>query len=142
MRVLVIEDDEAIRSVLERGLRAEGFEVDACADGSTGLTRALDRSHAAIVLDLLLPGLTGYKVCEHLRAEGVDTPILVLSAKSGEYDQIDVLDHSLAIAAWFCGLTPSCRAADENRNGAGGTIPPPPALRDRPVPRPPSTTVR
>ncbi|MFN8022503.1 MAG: response regulator transcription factor [Acidimicrobiales bacterium] len=92
MRVLVIEDDEAIRSVLERGLRAEGFEVDACADGSTGLTRALDRSHAAIVLDLLLPGLTGYKVCEHLRAEGVDTPILVLSAKSGEYDQIDLLD--------------------------------------------------
>ena len=92
MRVLVIEDDEAIRSVLERGLRAEGFEVDACADGSTGLTRALDGGHAAIVLDLLLPGLTGYKVCEHLRAEGIATPILVLSAKSGEYDQIDLLD--------------------------------------------------
>lgn len=92
MRVLVIEDDEAIRSVLERGLRAEGFEVDACADGSSGLTRALDGGHAAIVLDLLLPGLSGYRVCEHLRAEGVDTPILVLSAKSGEYDQIDLLD--------------------------------------------------
>jgi two-component system OmpR family response regulator len=92
VRVLVIEDDEAIRSVLERGLRAEGFEVDACADGSTGLTRALDGGHAAIVLDLLLPGLTGYKVCEHLRAEGIATPILVLSAKSGEYDQIDLLD--------------------------------------------------
>lgn len=92
VRVLVIEDDEAIRSVLERGLRAEGFEIDACADGSTGLARALDGGHAAIVLDLLLPGLTGYRVCEHLRAEGVRTPILVLSAKSGDYDQIDLLD--------------------------------------------------
>ncbi len=92
VRVLVIEDDDAIRSVLERGLRAEGFEVDACADGASGLWKALEGGHAAIVLDLLLPGLTGYKVCEQLRAEGVGTPILVLSAKSGEYDQIDLLD--------------------------------------------------
>lgn len=92
VRILVIEDDDAIRSVLERGLRAEGFEVDACADGSTGLTTALAGGHAAIVLDLLLPGLTGYRVCEHLRSEGIVTPILVLSAKSGEYDQIDLLD--------------------------------------------------
>jgi DNA-binding response OmpR family regulator len=92
MRVLVIEDDEAIRSVLDRGLRAEGFDVDTCADGPTGLWRALERDHAAIVLDLLLPGLNGYAVCEKLRAEGLGTPILVLSAKSGEYDQIDLLD--------------------------------------------------
>jgi DNA-binding response OmpR family regulator len=92
VRVLVIEDDEAIRSVLERGLRAEGFEVDTCADGATGLWRALEGDHAAVVLDLLLPGLNGYGVCEKLRAEGVTTPILVLSAKAGEYDQIDLLD--------------------------------------------------
>lgn len=90
--MLLIEDDEAIRSVLERGLRAHGFEVDSCADGSSGLWRALDGGHAAIVLDLLLPGTNGYAVCEHLRREGVDTPILVLSAKSGEMDQIDLLD--------------------------------------------------
>jgi len=92
MRVLVIEDDEAIRSVLDRGLRAEGFDVDLCSDGPTGLWKALEGGHAAIVLDLLLPGLSGYLVCEKLRAEGVTTPILVLSAKSGDYDQIDLLD--------------------------------------------------
>lgn len=88
----MIEDDDAIRSVLERGLRAHGFDVDCCADGSTGLWRALDGGHVAIVLDLLLPGCNGYAVCERLRAEGVTTPILVLSAKSGEHDQIDLLD--------------------------------------------------
>jgi len=92
VRVLVIEDDEAIRSVLDRGLQAEGFDVDLCEDGPSGLWKAIEGGHAAIVLDLLLPGLTGYRVCEQLRAEGVSTPILVLSAKSGEYDQIDLLD--------------------------------------------------
>ena len=63
MRVLVIEDDEAIRSVLDRGLRAEGFDVDLCSDGPSGLWKALEGGHAAIVLDLLLPGLSGYLVC-------------------------------------------------------------------------------
>jgi two-component system OmpR family response regulator len=92
MRVLVIEDDEAIRSVLDRGLQAEGFDVDLCDEGPTGLWKALEGGYAAIVLDLLLPGLSGYRVCEKLRDEGVTTPILVLSAKSGEYDQIDLLD--------------------------------------------------
>lgn len=92
MRVLIIEDDDAIRSVLERGLQSEGFDVDACADGSDGLARAIDGGHSAIVLDLLLPGLSGYAVCDRLRAEGIRTPVLVLTAKSGEYDQIDLLD--------------------------------------------------
>ncbi len=92
MRVLVVEDDDAIRAVLERGLTAEGFTVEAVADGTAGLWRALDGGFAAIVLDLLLPGRSGYRVCQELRDEGVTTPILVLSAKSGEYDQIDLLD--------------------------------------------------
>jgi two-component system OmpR family response regulator len=92
VRVLLIEDDDAIRSVVERGLKAEGFEVDACADGSAGLWKALEGGYAAIVLDLLLPGMNGYAVCERLRAEGNATPILVLTAKSGEFDQIDMLD--------------------------------------------------
>jgi DNA-binding response OmpR family regulator len=92
MRVLVIEDDDAIRSVLDRGLQAAGFGVDTCADGPTGLWQALDGNYAAIVLDLLLPGKSGYWVCEQLRAEGVTTPLLVLTAKSGELDQIDLLD--------------------------------------------------
>ncbi len=92
VRILVIEDDEAIRSVLERGLRAEGFDVDVSPDGPSGLWKGLEGGYAAIVLDLLLGGLNGYRVCEQLRAEGVTTPILVLTAKSGEYDQIDLLD--------------------------------------------------
>ena len=92
VRVLVIEDDDAIRSVVERGLRAEGFEVDTCADGGEGLWKALDGGYAAIVLDLLLPTMNGYAVCERLRSEGNTTPILVLTAKSGDYDQIDLLD--------------------------------------------------
>lgn len=92
VRLLVIEDDDAIRSVLERGLSAEGFDVDTCDDGPTGLWKALDGGYAAIVLDLLLPGMNGYTICERLRAESVTTPILVLTAKSGEYDQIDMLD--------------------------------------------------
>lgn len=92
MRVLVIDDDDSIRSVLERGLRAEGFDVDMCADGAEGLWKALDGGYAAIVLDLLLPSMNGYTVCARLREEGRTTPILVLTAKSGEYDQIDLLD--------------------------------------------------
>jgi DNA-binding response OmpR family regulator len=92
VRVLVIEDDEAIRSVLERGLGAEGFEVESCGNGDDGLWRAIEGGFAAIVLDLLLPGRNGYAVCRDLRAEGNTTPILVLTAKTGEYDQIDLLD--------------------------------------------------
>jgi DNA-binding response OmpR family regulator len=92
VRVLVIEDDDAIRSVVDRGLRAEGFDVDTCDDGAAGLWKALEGGYAAIVLDLLLPGLNGYSVCTRLRAEGDTTPILVLTAKSGEFDQIDLLD--------------------------------------------------
>ncbi len=92
MRLLVIEDDDAIRDVLERGLRADGFTVDSCADGASGLWRGIDGGYAAIILDLLLPGMSGYRVCEQLRAEGIVTPILVLTAKSGELDQIDLLD--------------------------------------------------
>lgn len=92
MRVLVIEDDASIRDVLDRGLRAEGFDVETCEDGAIGLTRALDMEHTAIVLDLLLPGLSGYAVCDGVRAAGIGTPILVLTAKSGDYDQIDLLD--------------------------------------------------
>lgn len=92
VRLLVIEDDEAIRSVLDRGLRAEGFDVDTAADGATGLERAIAGGYAAIVLDLLLPGLNGYRVCSHLRSEGSTVPILILTAKAGELDQIELLD--------------------------------------------------
>lgn len=92
MRVLLIEDDVDIRSVLERGLRSEGFDVESCGEGPEGLWRALEGDFDAIILDIMLPKQSGYWVCERLREEGNATPILVLSAKSGEWDQIDMLD--------------------------------------------------
>jgi len=92
MRVLLIEDDPDVTRVVVRGLEAEGFEVDAVDDGTDGLWQATEGSFDAIVLDLLLPGMTGYQVCESLRNQNDETPLVVLTAKSGEYDQIDLLD--------------------------------------------------
>lgn len=78
--------------MVSRGLEAEGFLVDAVDDGQDGLWQATEGSFDAIVLDLLLPGLSGYKVCESLRERQNETPVVVLSAKSGEFDQIDLLE--------------------------------------------------
>ena len=92
MRVLLVEDDRAIADAVARGLRAEGFAVDVAHDGLEGLWRAREASYRAIVLDLMLPGRNGYQVCADLRAEGDWTPILVLTAKDGEYDEAEALD--------------------------------------------------
>jgi DNA-binding response OmpR family regulator len=91
-RVLVVDDEPGIRTAVARGLSAEGMEVVALADGSSALNAALTGSFDAIVLDIILPGLSGYRVLEQLRAAGVDTPVLLLSAKDGEFDQADGLD--------------------------------------------------
>ncbi len=92
MRVLVIEDEVHLGEVLRRGLQAEGFDVELTHDGLDGLWRARERRYAAIVLDLLLPGMNGFEVCRTLRDEGVGTPILMLTAKRGEYDEAEALD--------------------------------------------------
>ena len=94
MRVLVVEDEVFLARALARGLTANGFDVDVVHDGNDGLWRARENGHAygAIVLDLLLPGMNGYRVCRTLRDEGIWTPILVLTAKDGEYDEAEVLD--------------------------------------------------
>lgn len=92
MRVLVVEDELALADAVRRGLAAEGFTVDVVHDGKEGLRVGLERRHDAIVLDILLPGMNGYKVCENLRAQGVWTPILMLTAKDGEYDEAEALD--------------------------------------------------
>jgi DNA-binding response OmpR family regulator len=91
-RVLVVDDEPAVRSALRRGLGAEGMDVVTAADGPSALRLALTGSFDAIVLDIIIPGLSGYRVLERLRAEGVDTPVLLLSAKDGEIDQADGLD--------------------------------------------------
>ena len=92
VRVLVVDDEKAIVEALERGLAAEGFDVDVAYDGDEGLWRATAISYDAIVLDIMLPKMNGYKVCAELRAAEVWTPVLMLTAKSGEYDEAEGLD--------------------------------------------------
>ena len=92
MRLLIVEDEERLAQSLGQGLRAEGYTVDLAADGPTGLELALSRPYAAMVLDLMLPGLNGFRVCERLRRAGNFVPVLMLTAKSGEYDEAEALD--------------------------------------------------
>jgi DNA-binding response OmpR family regulator len=91
-RVLVVDDEPGIRTAVARGLTAEGMEVVALGDGSSALHAALTGSFDVIVLDIILPGLSGYRVLEQLRAADIDTPVLLVSAKDGEFDQADGLD--------------------------------------------------
>jgi DNA-binding response OmpR family regulator len=91
-RVLVVEDEKRVATAIKRGLEAEGFAVDAVFDGDDGLWMAREQPYDAIVLDVMLPGTNGYKICATLRDEGNWTPILMLTAKSGEYDEAEALD--------------------------------------------------
>ncbi|WP_433803772.1 response regulator transcription factor [Actinomycetospora sp. CA-084318] len=90
--MLVVDDEPGVRAALVRGLGAEGMDVVAVGDGPTGLAEASTGTFDAVVLDIILPGLSGYRVLEQLRADGVETPVLLLSAKDGEVDQADGLD--------------------------------------------------
>lgn len=88
----MVDDEPGIRRALQRGLAAEGMEVVTAADGPSGLRAALSGAFDVIVLDIMLPGLSGYRVLQRLRADGVQTPVLMVSAKDGEYDQADGLE--------------------------------------------------
>jgi DNA-binding response OmpR family regulator len=92
MRVLVVEDERRMAAALQRGLQAEGFAVDLAHDGEDGLHLARQGEYDVVVLDIMLPKLSGYNVCKQLRAEENWVPILMLSAKDGEYDLADGLD--------------------------------------------------
>jgi two-component system, OmpR family, response regulator len=92
MRILVVEDERRLAAGLRNGLEAEGFAVDVALDGTDGLWLAREHPYDAIVLDIMLPGVNGYKVCEALRGEGIWTPILMLTAKDGEWDEVEALD--------------------------------------------------
>ncbi|MFS0729479.1 response regulator transcription factor [Curtobacterium sp. 1P10AnD] len=92
MRVLVVDDEVRLADGIRRGLEAEGFAVDVAHDGVDGLWYAREHPYDAILLDLMMPGMSGWKVCETLRAEGNWTPVLMLTAKDGEWDQVDALD--------------------------------------------------
>lgn len=92
MRLLVVEDEPGIAQALVRGLTADGFNVDHAAHGTEGLHLAQTNDYAAIVLDLMLPGTNGWVICSMLREAGDPTPILMLTAKDGEYDEIEGLE--------------------------------------------------
>jgi two-component system OmpR family response regulator len=92
MRVLVVEDERRLADGVRRGLEAEGFAVDVAATGTDGLWMARENSYSIILLDIMLPGISGYRICETLRAEQNWTPILMLTAKDGEWDQVEALD--------------------------------------------------
>ncbi|KRV49437.1 two-component system response regulator [Wenjunlia vitaminophila] len=92
MRLLIVEDERRLATALARGLAAEGFAVDVTHDGAEGLRLATGRDYDLVLLDIMLPGLNGYRVCAALRAAGVETPVLMLTAKDGEYDEAEGLD--------------------------------------------------
>jgi two-component system, OmpR family, response regulator len=92
MRVLVVEDEVHLAEMIRRGLVAEGFVVDVEHRGDEGLQTAVADTFDAIVLDIMLPGRNGYEIVRDMRARGVWTPVLMLSAKDGEYDLADAFD--------------------------------------------------
>ena len=88
----MVEDEQRLADGLRRGLEAEGFAVDVASNGTDGLWLAREQEYSVILLDIMLPGLSGYRICETLRAEKNWTPILMLTAKDGEWDQVEALD--------------------------------------------------
>src|SRR3954451_18564977 len=92
VKLLLVEDDTKIAGALLRGLAAEGFSVEVVDDGSEGLWRAQEGRYDLILLDIMLPGCNGYRICAELRRAGDRTPILMLTAKDGDLDEAEGLD--------------------------------------------------
>jgi DNA-binding response OmpR family regulator len=92
VKILLVEDDKKIATIVKRGLEAEGFTVEVAFDGVDGLWLATEGSYDLIVLDIMLPGRNGYQICSDLREAGDWTPILMLTAKDGDLDEAEALD--------------------------------------------------
>lgn len=90
--MLLVDDEVRLAEGVRRGLEAEGFAVDVAHNGVDGLWRAREFPYDAIVLDVMMPGMSGYRVCSTLRAEQNWTPVLFLTAKDGEWDEVEGLD--------------------------------------------------
>lgn len=92
MRILVVEDDRHLAHALRRGLQAEGYAVDVAYDGTEGLWFAEENPYDALVLDVMLPGLTGVEICSRLREQHNWTPVLMLTARDAARDEAAALD--------------------------------------------------
>ena len=121
----MIEDERELAGALKRGLSAEGFAVDLAFDGREGLWMARTGEYAGIILDLMLPGLNGFRVCQTLRQERIETPVLVLTAKDGDYDQAEALDTGADdyLVKPFSYLVLLARVRALLRRGRGGGSP-------------------
>ncbi|GAA2178682.1 response regulator transcription factor [Brooklawnia cerclae] len=92
MRLLVVEDNPHLAASLKKGLQASGFAVDVALNGVDGAHLATNEAYDCIVLDIMLPSMNGYDVLKRVRASGCDAPVLMLTAKDGDLDQIDAFD--------------------------------------------------
>ncbi len=127
MRLLIVEDEKRLAVSLAKGLTAEGYAVDVVHDGREGLHRATETPYDLVILDIMLPGLNGYRVCGALRAAGHDVPILMLTAKDGEYDEAEGLDTGaddyLTKPFSYVVLVARVKALLRRRGPAGGASP-------------------
>ena len=117
-RVVVIEDEEPIAAAVAARLRSEGFEVEVAADGPSGVA-LVERTHPdLVVLDLMLPGLDGWKVIEQARGEGIGTPIVVVSARGTEHDRIHALELGAGVIRTVHGV--GYAAGDDELSAGNG----------------------
>jgi two-component system OmpR family response regulator len=91
-RVLIVDDEVRLAEALRQGLERRGFDCTVVHDGNAAVAKARAGGFDIILLDVMIPGLSGYRVLETLRREGLDTPVLMLTAKDGEYDEADAFD--------------------------------------------------
>jgi two-component system OmpR family response regulator len=92
MRLMVVEDEPVMAAGLKAGLEAEGFAVDVASNGIDGLWLTREHGYDAIILDLMLPGMSGHSICRELRKAGIWTPVLILTARDDERDEVRALD--------------------------------------------------
>ena len=128
-RVLVVDDESAIRDAVVYALRSDGFDVEEAADGETALQRALSGEQDVVVLDLMLPGMPGTEVCRRIRAESA-VPIIMLTAKGEEVDRVvglelgadDYVTKPFSMAELVGRIRAILRRRDLDRSGRGGKV--------------------
>src|SRR5437764_12796301 len=128
-RVLVVEDEESIADAVAYTLRGEGYDVDALADGTAALEAARSETYDVLVLDILLPGLSGLEVCRRLRSES-DLPILMLTARDAEVDRVlglelgadDYVTKPFSVAELVSRVRAILRRRELDRSPARGAV--------------------